>query len=276
MNVNWILPGLILLTVACAMLPVPVMAADENPFATYSRPDAARYRACVAKTASEPDVAREAATVWLDNEGGVPAKHCLALALINLDRYAEGAQWLQEGARDVGENRGLDAMGAKGGFEMQVGMLVQAGHAWTMAKEHARAIDAFSEAIAATPAGQDHLRAELYRERGLVEAARGEWGNVVANMGEAIALDADEPSYYVLRATANRRKGEYDDASRDLARALARDKDHVGALLERGNLRRTEGDDAGARRDWERVVELYPGTEDAELALDNIELMRAD
>ncbi|MEX1148313.1 MAG: hypothetical protein WEB93_08035, partial [Sphingomonadales bacterium] len=106
----------------------------------HDRPDAARYHACIARVASEPGVARRAASLWLENEGGVPAKHCLALSLIELGRYAQAAQWLEEGARDVGAGRGLDALGVQGGRAIHFDMLMQAGHAWLMARDHDRSV----------------------------------------------------------------------------------------------------------------------------------------
>ncbi|RMF08874.1 MAG: hypothetical protein D6763_09040 [Alphaproteobacteria bacterium] len=257
------------------LVSAPALAVD-NPYAGLAQPDAARYKACVARVASEPDVARRAAELWLENEGGVPAKHCLALALIALERPAEGAEWLEEAARDMAMRKGLDALGADGGPDLRVSLLTQAADAWILARLPDRAYRALSEALAALPVSDSTKRIEVYRDRARVSAFQGNWQQAVEDLSAALALDEGRVDLYVLRAAAHRHLGRFAAADYDLARALAIDGDNAAALLERGNLRRIEGDDAAARRDWERVAELYPGTEEGELALDNLELMRAD
>lgn len=264
-----ILAALILLYAA------PGMAAD-NPYAGLAQPDAARYKACVARTANEPQVARRAAELWLQNEGGVPAKHCLALALIALDKPAEGAEWLEEAAGDMGARKGVGAVGAQTGPDLRAALLIQAANAWVLARSYDRAHRALTDALAVLPVNDSAHRVEVYMDRSRVSALRGDWQAAVDDLGSALTLDEERAELYVLRATAYRMLGAFDAADYDLARVLAKDGDNAAALLERGNLRRFEGDDGAARRDWERVAALYPGTEEGELALDNLELMRAD
>lgn len=249
--------------------------AQENRFAGEPMPDAARYKACVARTASAPEVALEAAELWLANDGGVPAKHCLALALLGLGEAEKAAQWLEEAARNVGAGAGLHALGAEGGIDVQARLLVQGGNAWILARRFDRARRALGEALALLPQ-TDPARVDIFVDRSRAAAADGAWAAAIEDLTRAIGEDEERADLYVLRAAAERTLGRYADADRDLARAFALDPDDAGALLERGNLRRTEGDDVAARRDWERVADLYPGTEEAEIALDNLELMRAE
>lgn len=261
--------------------------AQENRFAGEPMPDAARYKACVARTASTPEVARQAAELWLAHDGGVPAKHCLALALLGLGQAEKAAQWLEEAARNVGAGAGLQALGAEGGADVEARLLVQGGNAWILARRFDRARRAFGQALALLPQ-TDPARVDIFVDRSRAAAAEGAWAEAIDDLSRAIAedesrSDGESPAedgaradLYVLRAAAERTLGRFADADRDLARALAIDPDDAGALLERGNLRRTEGDNAAARSDWERVADLYPGTEEAEIALDNLELMRAE
>ena len=250
-------------------------AAQENPYAGLARPDAARYKACVARTADNPDVALEAAELWLDNDGGVPAKHCLALALLAIGESAEAAQWLEEAARDVSAGMGLDAMGVEGGPEIRVQLLVQAGNAWMLGYEYDRAYRALTNALTILPA-TDKRRHEIFMDRSRAAAGQGNWQKAIDDLSQILVVDDGHVEAYVMRAAARRRLGQFADADEDLARALGLSPGNPQALLERGNLRRIEGDDAAARRDWQRLVNLHPGTDEAEIALDNLELMRAD
>jgi len=256
-------------------LSVSSVAAQENPYAGLARPDAARYKACVARTASDPAVALRAAELWLVNDGGVPAKHCLALSLLALGEAAKAAQWLEEAARDVAAGMGLDALGAEGGPDIRAQLLIQAGNAWMLGREYERAHRALTDALAILPA-TDKRRLGLFMDRSRAAAGQGNWADVIEDLSQVLLMDDRHVEAYVLRASARRRLGQFAEADEDLARALGLAPDDAEALLERGNLRRIEGDDDAARRDWQRVVELYSGTDEAEIALDNLELMRAD
>lgn len=251
-----------------------------NPFAASDYPDAMRYRACLAEVRNDPRVALEAAALWRDHEGGVPAKHCTAAALLALDRPEEAAAWLDEAAGDVAEGQGLDARGASGGKLLVAELKAQAGNAWMIAGNYEKAHAAFTEAIARLPLNVPAL-ADLLIDRARAAAGLGQFDRAVSDLSRVIdQLPPRDPAaladLHVLRATAQRYLQSLDEAELDLARALALDPDNGEALFERGVVRRIAGDDAGAREDWERVAELYPGSDTAELALDNLELMRAD
>lgn len=248
---------------------------DGNPFAAAEYPDALRYRACIAEVRERPEVALKAAALWRDNEGGVPAKHCTAIALLALDRVEEAAAWLDEAAEDVADGQGLHARGAVGGRALVAELKAQAGNAWMLAADYERALAAFSDAIARLPAATVAV-AELLVDRARAAAGLGDYGRAISDLDRVIERMPERIDAYVLRATAHRYMQSLDAAELDLMRALAIDPDDAEALFERGIVRRLSGDDHGAREDWERVAKLHPGTETAELALDNLELMREE
>ncbi len=235
-----------------------------------------RYRACIARTASNPEAARKAAELWLTKEGGVPAKHCLALALIALNKPAEGAQWLEEAERDMADRKGLGAVGAQGGPGLQAALLSQAANAWMMAQDYDRAYSALTDALAVLPVADKDKRIEVLSDRARALAAQNRWKDAIGDLGSAIALDDKRVELYVLRATAYRRLGEFKLADADLTRALALDGDNAAALLERGNLRRFEGNNEAARQDWERVIKLYPDSDEGKLARDDLSIMKGN
>lgn len=263
--------GLILMLFA---LPA-VGLAQDNPFAGEARPDAERYKACMAQVTAAPDVARDAARLWLEHEGGVPAKHCLGAALAALGRQAAGAAWMEEAADDLAQGRGHQSLGAVITRPLIADIKAEAAALWMESGDYERARARLTEAIALQPGGAPEL-VNLLVVRSQAAAGLGRYDWAREDLTAALHMNPDHVQAYVLRATAARFLGEYDEAELDLARALARVPDQADALLERGIVRRLTGDDAGARADWTRITELYPYSDTAELALDNLELLRPE
>jgi len=57
-----------------------------------------RYEACVAKTQTDPDTAFEDGLIFRNDGGGVLARHCIALALLELGHLEEAAARLEHAA----------------------------------------------------------------------------------------------------------------------------------------------------------------------------------
>src|SRR5258708_7806589 len=117
-----------------------------------SASDSTRYRRCMADSSANPGAALADAESWARAGGGVPSEHCAALALFNLKRYAEAGARLDKIA---GGPAKLDA-------EFRVALFDQAGNAWLMAGDGARAVQSFSGALALS-AGDADLFADLAR-----------------------------------------------------------------------------------------------------------------
>lgn len=248
-------------------------AAPENPFSKMARPDAARYKSCMQEVARNPKAALEAGFLWKDHEGGVPAKHCIGAALAALDRYPEAAAWFEEAADDIAAGRGLEAEGAAGSPALIARLRDQAGNVWMLADNYERAYKAFSAAALVAP-DKTPVSQDVYFDRAQAAAALGNYKQALADLTRVILNDRERIDALTLRAAAHRALGETDMAAADLGRALALDPEDGDALLERGNLRRAEGDREGARLDWVRVLAYYPGTDLAEQALDNLEMLK--
>src|SRR6478735_36340 len=97
--------------------------------ASRSTPDSAHYRRCLADSSANPTIALADAEAWVKSGGGVPAEHCAALALVTLKRYAEAGARLD---RIAGGRATLDA-------EFRIALYDQAGNAWLLAGEGAKA-----------------------------------------------------------------------------------------------------------------------------------------
>jgi len=221
--------------------------------------DAPEYERCLLQLRDDPEGARGLAESWEAEGGGEGARHCAALALMALGEPARAAPMLEDIAR-----------GSSAGAAARAAVFSQAGQAWQMAGEPARAVGALDAAIALAPEDPD-----LLADRAAAAAALGRLDRALADLNRAVALDAERAPVWVLRATTLRRLDRPDAAMADVTRALALDPANAEALLERGVLRQMRGDEAGARADWERAMELAPDSATADLAMQNLALSEA-
>jgi len=227
----------------CLFVPASALAAPP--------PDnSARYRQCVAMTKSDAQGAYNQALAWHSAGGGTSAEHCGALALVELRRYAEAAPKLDQLARQQGLDVALRAQ-----------LYDQAGNAWLLGEDPARAELAFSNALAFSAHDVDILA-----DRARARAARKNWSGAESDLDAALAVDADRADLLVLRASARHAAGRKAEARADIDRALAIFPNYGDALVERGAMRFEDGDAAGADADWNRVVRLAPRSRAAALA----------
>src|SRR5258708_7287245 len=206
--------------------------------------DSAHYRRCMADSSANPGVALADAESWGRVGGGVPSEPCAALALFNLKHYAEAGTRLDKIA---GGPAKLDA-------EFRVALFDQAGNAWLMAGDGARAVQSFSGALALS-AGDADLFADLAR----AQAMRRDWREVDMDLNAALQLSPRRADLLVLRASARRALERYEDSRPDIEAALKLKPGHSSALVELGLLRRQLGDIGGARRDFEAAPSTASG-----------------
>ncbi|HUN51712.1 MAG TPA: hypothetical protein VMU42_11360 [Candidatus Sulfotelmatobacter sp.] len=246
------------LAAALLLASAPAWAGPLRPNANRPESDEQQYQSCIALTRSEPDDAFEAAITWRDQGGGFPAKHCVALALIALKQYAEGAERLEELAKE---------MNAKA-EPLQGEVLDQSGNAWILAGQAAHAVSVLTAAIDIKPENVDFLidRARAY-------AADSNYAAAAKDLDRAVHIAPERADALAFRASARRHLGDKKGAMADADAALALDSGQVAALLERGILRRDAGDKAGARKDWLKVVLLAPNTPAADSAQTDMEQM---
>jgi len=113
------------------LMPLPAWAAA---------PDPQHYRLCLNASSNNPSAALIDAETWARQGGGVPAQHCAALALVSLKRYGEAGTRLDKlaAAKDLPD------------ASFRTELFDQAGNAWLLAGDGARAVQSFSAAL--TPA----------------------------------------------------------------------------------------------------------------------------
>jgi tetratricopeptide (TPR) repeat protein len=243
-------------------LPLPLLAAAVllGPPAlaqgTGQGDAAARYTACIETAHDDPAAGLERARTWQDTGGGDPARHCAGVALISLGRHAEAGRLLETLAQTMGKERGV-ALRAKA--------LAQAGQAWLLAGQPARAEAVYGQALDLAPKD-----VELWIDRALARFDMGAYWEAIDDLNRASELAPDRADILVYRASAYRHVDAPAMARGDVRQALEIDPDHVEGLLERGNLRRLSGNKAGARRDWLKVIDLAPKSPAADSARENL------
>jgi tetratricopeptide (TPR) repeat protein len=241
------------LFVLALLLPVAAAAQQQQrqPLPSAESDGARRYRACVALLRSKPEEAFETGMQWRDNGGGAPAAHCIALALVELKQYGEAATRLEKLAEEM----------SRSGSPLTADMLGQAGNAWLLADEPARADAVLSAALDRKPESAD-----LLMDRARARAAQNQWKAVLADLDHALQVEPDRSDAYALRAAAYRRTGNMARAFEDADTAVSLDPEDAAALYERGMARKARGDLKGARADWVKVRQLEPNSLVAEAA----------
>lgn len=222
--------------------------------------EAERYNACLAAVQENAEAGFERARDWRIQGGGIPARHCAALALIQLQKFSAAAQMLEQIAQD---------MAAESSPALRVEVLAQAGQAWLMQGDTARAIAVQTAALRLAPDD-----AELMIDRALAHGGGGQYWEAIDDLNRAIELRPGHADALVYRASAYRLVEAPDLGLTDVAEALRLKPDDPDALAERGLLRRRIGDDQGARQDWLRVVRVGASAGAAfEIARMNLEQM---
>lgn len=219
--------------------------------------NSAHYRSCLSGSNLNPAMALSDADAWAKSGGGVPAQHCAALALVNLKRYAEAGKRLDHIAAD----RGVPDT------SFRAALYDQAGNAWLLAGDGARAVQSFTAALALS-AGDPDLFADLAR----AQAMRHDWHEVDLDLNAALQLAPSRADLLVLRASARRALEHYAEARADIELALKLKPGDSNALVESGLLRKQLGDLGGAKRDFKAALKTATG-ETAAQAKENLEAL---
>jgi len=244
----------VFLAIFFAALPAGAAVRGPSNPAPGGPSDSAHYRRCLADSNANPTIALTDAESWAKAGGGVPAQHCAALALVTLKRYAEAGTRLDKIAAD----RGVPDI------SFRTALYDQAGNAWLLAGDGARAVQSFSAALALS-AGDADLFADLAR----AQAMRKNWHEVDLDLNAALQLSPRRTDLLVLRASARRALKRYEDARNDLEAALKAKPGDGDALVERGLLRKDLGDLGGARKDFQAALKSSDG-ETAAQARENL------
>lgn len=215
-----------------------------------------RYEQCLSLANLNPTEALRNATEWSKAKGGAPAEHCLAMALTELKRYSEAAVR-------------LDALGrAPDMGSLRASVFDQAGNAWMLAGDGAKATASFSAALALSANDAD-----LYADLARAQAMQKDWKSVEADLNAALEIQPRRVDFLILRASALAAQGRLREARDDADAALKLKPNSAEALVQRGDIARRAGDIGSARRDFQAALKITGGGETADAARSELSLL---
>lgn len=218
--------------------------------------DERQYAACMELARKDAKQAQATAADWHAKGGGVPAKHCLSVALLNLGYYEQAAKNME--ALAAGTHKLSPALRGN--------LYGQAGNAWMIAGKPAPAYRAQTAALKLRPDDVDVLI-----DRGITQASAARYWEALDDLNRALEIAPRRVDALVFRATAWRKLDSLELAAEDIGRALKLAPDNQHALLERGQIGEKKGDIAAARADWLRMLDLVPDGPLAEAARTGLE-----
>ena len=205
------------LLAALILSPAMVAASAQGDAA-----QAQRYRVCLAKAHSTPSKAYEQALIWQNEGGGAPALHCVAMALLGMRAYADGAEKLEALAYSPDISSAALAKAA----------LIQSGEAWLQAGRPEDALRAFNRALQHDNSNVQALigHARTLMALGKPQTARGDLDVVLKKQPENVLARR-------LRAAVRLQMKDFKGAQQDVDAALASEPDNVETLVLRGQIR---------------------------------------
>lgn len=269
---------LLLLIAAPLLFPFGTQASETQ--ATESQSD--KYQTCMAFVDSDPAAAVRYADAWIFGavSGGVPAGHCKALGLLGLGKAKEAARLLEKLVEDMAITGKAGPGSGMKDARLKVQIHAQAAQAWKEARDFDKSYIAYSAALSGIKSEifnqNDSLFHELYLARGTLQILRGQYKTAIEDF--TLALERDERQFegFLQRAKAYRKSRSFLKARMDLRVADSLAPNHPGILLESGILYREQGQNLHARQMWQKIIDRESGSDYADLARTNIDLLKVD
>lgn len=210
----------------------------------------ARFDACSLMASQEPEKAIDAANQWRIEGGGVPARHCLALAYARQGRWVPAAVAFEQAARE--------SEVAKDG--RAANLWVQAGNARLAANEPRAARTALDTALASGLL-KGEMAGEAHLDRARAAVGMDDPAAARADLDQALKLVPADPLAWLLSATLARRMNDLERAQADIGEAAKRSPDDASVALEAGNIAMLAGSPEAARVAWQGAVANQPESE---------------
>jgi tetratricopeptide (TPR) repeat protein len=246
-------------------VPAPVPASPPPAPAPARAPsaDETRLQACATLARANPAGAVDEGQAWVAQRGGVPARQCLGLGLVGLQRWAPAATVFEQAARDA-EAQNL---------AVRADLWVQAGNAWLAAGENGRALQAIDAALA-TPSLTAELRGEAQVDRARAQMASGHADLARQDLDRALQLVPADPFAWYLSAALARRENNLARAQTDIARAVQLAPDDPDVMLLAGTIAGLGGNMVEAERLYRRIVQLAPDSDPGRAAAASLATLR--
>ncbi|WP_380873370.1 hypothetical protein ACFB49_41070 [Sphingomonas sp. DBB INV C78] len=220
-------------------------------------PDAGqkRFEACTALTKSDPEKAVAEADMWRTGGGGVPARICLGLAYVELERWGPAAATFEQAAKDAEIQRD----GRAGNLWVQAGNAALAGDDPAMARGY------FDRALA-LPVLTDEMRGEAHLDRARADVAVGNLADARVDIDAALKLVPRDPMVWLLSATLARRQSDLPRATKDIGEAAMLAPNEAPIAYEEGNIAALAGATERARSAWARAAAIAPDSDAGQAA----------
>lgn len=253
------LPALLLL-VQTAPAPVPssvsALAPAPAPVAPAPATDPqARLNDCLTLATQSAKLGEMTAARWRSEGGGYRAKQCLGVAYANQERWESAATAFEDSARDSEASKGARSEE----------MWAQAGNAWLASGDPVKARRALDAALVTGNLTGQAL-GEVHLDRARARVAGSDLEGARSDIDRALTEAPEDPLAWLLSATLARLAGDKARARKDIDEALRRSPDDASVQLEAGNVAVLNGDAVSARAAWARVLELAPGSKQADSA----------
>jgi len=213
---------------AALTLPLALLQTSAAPTSAEAY-NAQRLNQCIELIEEDAAVAYEEAMAWAAEGQSVGAYRCAAMALIAQNRHSEGA-------------RRLDSLGSAvnpAETATRAELFSQAGNAWLLGREPARARASFTRAITTVQADPAQLP-DLLIDRARAYAMEQEWRAAEEDLSRALDIRSNDALALRLRAAARMHQRSYELAETDAQRALTlatNEEERVSAALVLGHVR---------------------------------------
>lgn len=218
--------------------------------------DSTRYEGCVNAVKADPAKAEQYAVEWQALGGGLPAKHCQALAQLERGYHAAAAATLSSAA----------SMAEVQKSPMASDLWGQAGNAALLAGDAKGAVGHFNSAIVAAGEFSPRRTASLLVDRARAQVELKSEPLARADLIRAMELDPQEPIAFTLASALARRANDMALASRYIARASELAPSDPDVMLEQANVAAANGDMEGARQLWGLIQKAAPSSDAAKIA----------
>ncbi len=234
----------------------PVIAQEAAPLGYDASLDPKRYDGCLRAIDADPLKVEQFAVEWQALGGGLPARHCLALAQLRQGKNAAAAQTLVKAAQLAETQKSPLAADFWG----------QAGNAAMLATDTKGAIAHFSSGIIAAGEFAPQRTASLLVDRARARTETNELTSARADLDQAMKLSGQDSTAWLLSAALARRQSDLARARTDITRAAELAPKDANILFEQGNIAGLSGDVAAARSFWEQAIKADPASDAATLA----------
>jgi tetratricopeptide (TPR) repeat protein len=185
-----------------------------------------RFARCAALVQENPDRAYEEGMAWAGEAHAFGGYRCAALALVALNRPGEAARRFESLATGLNPERAA----------LRAELLAQAGNAWLMAREPARATSALTRAIVTMENDREALP-DLLIDRARAYAMERDWRRSEEDLSRALDLRPQTALALRLRAAARMNQSAFDLAEADALAAAGLEPDNVDNFLVLGHVR---------------------------------------